>query len=294
MSVAGTGTRTNIHALIARVRGLVLEVAPELLSIFDIYAQEAIFARALFAPQLDTLPGAACVLEIGAGMMLLSCQLQSEGLQVTAVEPVGPGFSHFHRLQSIVLSFAKSEGCLPRIVPVAAEELRLSDEFQFAYSTNVMEHVAEVHKVIERVVASLRVGGTYRFTCPNYLFPYEPHFNIPTLFSKHATEKWLGRRIFSSERVTDAEGTWRSLNWVTVPQIRAAVRSLPNATVSFDRRLLSATLERIVHDQAFSQRRSIWLRDLIGYLVKLRLHMTANWIPALLQPIIDCTIVRTS
>jgi SAM-dependent methyltransferase len=294
MIATGANTSTDIQAFVERARCCVLKEAPELGPLFEVYAQEALFARALFAPQLNALPKAARVLEIGAGMMLLSCQLQSEGFDVTAVEPVGPGFSHFHRLQDIVLSFAKVNRCVPRVVAIAAEELTLNDEFQFAYSMNVMEHVADVRKVIERTVASLRVGGIYRFACPNYLFPYEPHFNIPTLISKRATEKWLGRRIMSSTRVEDAEGTWRSLNWVTVPQIRAAVRSLPHAEVSFDRRLISAMLERVVHDREFAERRSTWVRDVVGYLVKCRLHTAASWIPALLQPIIDCTVVRTA
>jgi hypothetical protein len=49
----------------------------------------------------DTLPGfvaialGAAVLEIGAGSLLLNCQLMKEGFAITTLEPLGAGFSDF-------------------------------------------------------------------------------------------------------------------------------------------------------------------------------------------------------
>eukprot|EP00494_Astrolonche_serrata_P011852 UN11950 len=63
-----------------------------------------------------------------------------------------------------------------------------------------MEHVDDVDQVIRNVADSLRHGGTYRFTCPNYFFPYEPHFNIPTLLSKNLTEKLLPKKFTRTNR----------------------------------------------------------------------------------------------
>lgn len=286
-------TTSDILGFISGVRAFVQAQAPDLVKTFDIYAQEAVVGRALFAPQLHSLKRAAPIVEIGAGMMLLSCQLQREGFEVTAVEPVGPGFSHFHRLQALVLQYAEGQGCAPRVVPMAAEDMSFDGAFDFAYSMNVMEHVRDVQAVITRSIAALRIGGQYRFTCPNYLFPYEPHFNIPTLISKRATEKYLGSRIFRNPNIDDPHGTWRSLNWITVPQIASVAHRLPNADVSFSRQLLSDTLERILHDPVFAARRSAWANGIIKALVNSRLHKIAKWVPASAHPIIDCTLTRT-
>ena len=76
------------------------------------------------------------------------------------------------------------------------------------------------HVFLKTVGNSLVVGASYRFTCPNYLFPYEPHFNIPTLFSKQITEECLGTGYLAVTTVPDPAGTWKSLNWINVVQIK--------------------------------------------------------------------------
>ena len=286
-------TTSGPLGFVSDVRAFVQAEAPDLMKTFDVYAQEAVVGRALFAPQISALKQSAPIVEIGGGMMLLSCLLQNEGFEVTAVEPVGPGFSHFHRLQALVLQYAKRQGCAPHVVPIAAEDMLFDGAFDFAYSMNVMEHVRDVEAVIVRSIAALRVGGQYRFTCPNYLFPYEPHFNIPTLISKSATEKCFGSQIFNNPNLDDPPGTWRSLNWITVPQIASVARRLPNTDVSFSRQLLSDTLERVLHDPAFAARRSAWANRIIKALVNSRLHKIAKWVPASAHPIIDCTLTRT-
>jgi hypothetical protein len=127
----------------------------------------------------------------------------------------------------------------------------------------------------------------------NYLFPYEPHFNIPTLFSKQLTEKLLKGQIFRNKNIPDPEGTWKSLNWIDVIQIRKGIKRLPELSVTFNRRLLASTLERVVFDKDFSMRRSKWVYVVIVALVQLRLHYVVGFVPATLQPIIDCAVTRT-
>ena len=60
---------------------------------------------------------------------------------------------------------------------------------------NVMEHVEDPALAVDRLTAMLVPGASYRFLCPNYLFPYEPHFNMPTFGSKALTERLMRRRI---------------------------------------------------------------------------------------------------
>ena len=53
-------------------------------------------------------------------------------------------------------------------------------------------------QVVARISDVLSAGASYRFLCANYLFPYEPHFNIPTFGSKALTFWLMRARIESS------------------------------------------------------------------------------------------------
>ncbi|MFD2643980.1 class I SAM-dependent methyltransferase [Pseudomonas japonica] len=262
-------------------------------TLFDTYAEEALFGRRLIAPDLEHLPAGSAILEVGAGAMLLSSQLTREGFKVTALEPTGSGFSHFERMRQVVLESAGEGGFEPTLCAIRAEQLDQPDTFDYGFSVNVMEHVDDVGATLERVADSLKAGATYRFTCANYLFPYEPHFNLPTLFSKRLTERVLGPRIFNSRRVTDPVGTWRSLNWITVPQVAGIVRRSGRMQVIFDRSMLVCAFERILSDPLFARRRSPLVCSLITAMVKVRLHKLLSFIPASMQPIIDCRISKT-
>ena len=182
------------HELSARI-----PPAEELSAWLETAYGEAVFGATILAEDLAVLPRSARVLDVGAGSMLLSCALQLAGVQVTALEPVAPGFSHLDRLRAMVLEVSAGRGVVPHWLPIPAEALTLESTFDYAFSINVMEHVDDVALVIARVVAALRPGGVYRFVCPNYLFPYEPHFDMPTLFSKALTERVFGHRIRTSK-----------------------------------------------------------------------------------------------
>lgn len=217
-----------------------------------------------------------------------------EGFEVTALEPTGEGFSHFDQMRHMVLNKARSQGCCPTILDLPAERLVAVSCFDYAFSVNVMEHVDDVARVLETVGRSLSVGAIYRFTCPNYLFPYEPHFNIPTFFSKRLTESLMGRKIFGNERVPNPFGVWKSLNWINVLQVGRCVRRLSELRVTFNRSMLVSTLGRIVADPKFAARRSPSMRRFLSGLVHLRMHYLLGLVPALLQPIIDCSIQKIS
>ncbi|MEI7612353.1 MAG: methyltransferase domain-containing protein [Betaproteobacteria bacterium] len=282
----------DIEDFLRALREFLLVNHANLLPLYDTFAQESRFARAWIAPSLVDLQDGSEILEVGAGLMLLSCQLQREGFFVTALEPIEGGFSMFSELQGVVLQYADKNGFAPRLFPIAAEELQTEKVFAFAYSVNVMEHVRSVPRALERICRSLVVGGEYRFTCPNYYFPYEPHFNIPIILSKRITKMVFSEAILRSSRVTDPIGTWASLNWINVRQIQHIVDKTNGLTLRFDRDLIVHTLERVALDPDFAKRRSAWVRAVIGTIVKLGIHRFTRFVPALLQPIIDCRIKR--
>ena len=282
----------GIGLWLADVRSFVLDQAPEIVPVLDAYAGEAQYGRSFIAADLARLVPGAHVLELGAGSLLLSCQLAREGFQVTALEPVGPGFSHFDRLRDLVLEFARSRGHAPRLLTMPAEQLDMRGQVDFAFSVNVMEHVVDVTRVIERVAASLKAGARYRFTCPNYLFPYEPHFNLFTLFSKTMTARFRSRRIFERPDMPDAAEVWRSLNWISVPMVAQAARALAGIDVKFNRQLLVHTVERMASDPQFAARHTGVLRVVLLALLRFRLHRLFGMVPASLQPVMDCSIAR--
>lgn len=276
-----------MEAFIHDVRRDVQAQAPELLNLFDIHANESRFGRQWLEEELSKLRPEDKLLEVGAGMLLLACQLKHEGFAVTALEPVGEGFTHFYRLQQCVLAYAKKHGILPEILPVTGEELAIEKCFAFAYSLNVMEHVADVEKVIVQVTAALTPGGTYRFLCPNYAFPFETHFAIPAFGSKKLT--WfLMRRWIERSAMPDAAGVWASLNWITVGQVKRICRRL-NITPFFYKNILRVYIERALYDKVFQARHPI-----LGYIFeglrKAGLLTAACWIPARFMPVMDCRI----
>jgi SAM-dependent methyltransferase len=263
--------------------------APELRGLFDTMAAEARFAQAWLTGDLARLPRGSSLLEVGGGIFLLSCHLAADGFDVTAIEPTGQGFSEFRRLGNIVLELATAK---PTIAACKAEDFVSHKRFDFAFSLNVMEHVDMPDRAIERVSDVLKPGASYRFLCPNYLFPYEPHFNIPTLLTKRLTWRLLRRRIEGNTAMDDPDGVWRSLNWITVAKVRRFVAREATLTSYFHRATLVWILERGLNDSEFAARRAGWMVAAIRMTVAMRLHHLAGYIPALVQPIMDTRLTK--
>ena len=283
---------SGIGLLIDDLTAFVEQKAPELLGLFHIFAQEAKFGRHWLALNLDILKDGATILEVGGGLMILSCQLMREGYAVTSIEPIGIGFSSFADLQKIILEYAADNGIKPRIITTPVEQLTIEEEFDFAFSINVMEHIEDVAQGLAMVYKAVKPNAAYRFTCPNYLFPYEPHFNIPTFFSKRLTERLLRKSLFNNDTVNDPIALWNSLNWINVYQIKKICAGLPDAELNFDSKLLGESFERIVKDHEFAKRRPIWLKKLIRLIIFLRIHRVTAYLPLLVLPIIDCSITK--
>lgn len=267
---------------------------PELVPFFDKYANEAQFGRRWLAPDIAKLPKGAAILEVGAGFLLLSCQLAREGFSVTALEPIGEGFSQFEKIRGYVMEYARHDGITYSLLECPVEQLDASNCFDLAFSVNVMEHVISVDAALKRVARSLRPNGIYRFTCPNYQFPYEPHFNLPTFFSKSLTEKILRRAILNSRRATEPQIMWNSLNWIGVKQVRQICAALPGVSVRFHTSMISETLERAITDREFANRRSPWIVSVARFLVSIGAHRYFVRLPAGMQPILDCEMSMAS
>lgn len=282
----------RIDSWLSGVADIVDREAPNLRPMFDVFAAEARFGRQWLAPVLASLAAGARILEVGAGLMLLSGQLAREGFEVVALEPIGEGFDDFRSLQALVLRHAQAAEVHWRVLDARAEDLQERDQYDLAFSINVMEHVGDVAATLRSVTRALKPGASYAFTCPNYRFPYEQHFALPILGSKRFTERVFGRAIRGSRRMPDPLGVWRSLNWIHVGMIDRCCAQLGDVDWRYDRAFLSRALQRVTHDAEFASRRPGWLLWLCRVAVATGLHRLGALLPAAIQPGIDCNIRR--
>lgn len=282
-----------LDAWIDRARRHLLAAAPDLADLIDDYAGEARFGASVIAGDLSRAGAGAHVLEVGAGAGLLSAALQAAGYRVTALEPLGAGFTHMARLRALVDDYTSAEGLAIERLDIAAEALTSGGQaFDLAFSINVMEHVDDVGAVLRGVWAALGPGASYHFLCPNYRFPYEPHFGIPTLGTKALTWRVFERRILASPVVVDPPGTWASLNWISVNHVRRLCRREFGVTPQFDRGVTYRFVQRAVADPSFQRRHGVALRTLARAVDALGLARLAFLVPPGVQPAMSCRLTR--
>jgi 2-polyprenyl-3-methyl-5-hydroxy-6-metoxy-1,4-benzoquinol methylase len=284
----------KLDSFIADLRVDIQSKSQELVPLFDTFSQEALVAYTWLVPNLKCLNSKSEVLEVGAGLMILSCYLVKCGFKITALEPIGRGFSEFKTLQKLIIDYAVKNYCNPTIETTSIESFKLTRHFDFAFSVNVMEHVKDYSKAIVVVHDALKTNGQYRFSCPNYIFPYEPHFNIATLFNKKLTEFVFNDKIYNNQKLEDPAGVWESLNWISVCKINKVVKSIDKATIFFNTKIISDIILRTTTDSVFASRRSKWMIEIAEFTVKFKLNKLFDYLPASLIPIIDCTITRNS
>jgi hypothetical protein len=136
-------------------------------------------------------------------------------------------------------------------LPIGVESLdpAVHGRFALVFSANVLEHVEVPGLALDRMQALLSDGGVQRHVCPNYAFPYEPHFFIPLIpLLPSATARLLPSSITHT-------GLWASLNFVTAGHVYrwASKRGLRPA---FDAGVLAEALDRFVDDTVFAERHS--------------------------------------
>ena len=192
------------------------------------------------------LPEDGRILEVGAGLGLLSAALAMLGQDVVALEPAGPGFDSNRELSPTI---RRETAVGYDLLPIPAEELRpeIHGHFDLAFSINVLEHVPDPTEALRRLDACLAPRAVMLHTCPNYRVPFEPHFGIPLLPIRPAATR---RLLPSSIRDT---GLWHSLNFVTARDVDELASRLL-ADVRFQPSELAYTLDRLATDEMFRGR----------------------------------------
>jgi 2-polyprenyl-3-methyl-5-hydroxy-6-metoxy-1,4-benzoquinol methylase len=207
------------------------------------YINESWVALELVEPLLQ--PGAR-ILEIGSGIGFFAGFLSSQGFDVVELEPVGAGFEFIGAARA---ALARDDGPDHLDIGVEALDPELHGRFDLIYSLNVLEHVPDWQRALEAAGAVLAPGGTMCQSCPNYSFPYEPHFGIPLVpLRPSETARLLPARITDSD-------LWCSLNWVTLKGVRQWAEE-HDYSIDFEAGRLADALERLSTDAQFADRHS--------------------------------------
>jgi SAM-dependent methyltransferase len=209
------------------------------------YAAECRYGSRLIAMRL---PASGRILEVGAGLGMLSSYLRKLGHDIVALEPCTSGFDFFTGIQAVLLEEAGTD--MP-VLRVGAEELSPSnhDYFHFIFSINVLEHIPDATGAMRGMTSVLASGGRMWHTCPNYAFPYEPHFGLPLIpLFPRATTLLLPHRVSESQ-------LWQSLNFITYFRLKQLARANGLST-TFRAGTMAEALSRLDSDYEFATRQS--------------------------------------
>jgi SAM-dependent methyltransferase len=216
---------------------------------FKLSDEEAAFGFSEVSRLLTGRHGLAC-LEVGSGPALLLAKLKDAFRDSTfeGIEPVGSGF-------------AKTEAPLAKVRERARltihrcgyEAFKTDRRFDLIFSINVFEHVSDWRHYLRWSYDLLAPGGVSLILCPNYAFPWEPHFRIPTVINKAITARLFAQTIAAHERDHDYAGLWSSLNYVTKRQVLAYARA-NGLTIDSDEKIMRRMFQRLFTDSEFATR----------------------------------------
>jgi len=235
----------------------------------QIYINET---RVSFDLVRDLLSKNQRILEVGAGLCLLSLFLKREGYDVYALEPAIGGFELFNRLKQIVLE--QHPDISLQVIEHPAQQLsaQSNGSFDFIFSNNVLEHIPDWQRALVAMLGVLVEGGCMVHACPNYSVPYEPHYGVPVLRRFPA----LSRRLFLPP---DADtGIWDSLNFISHRQVRCFARQ-QGCSLSFCKGLIYQALARIQSDPLFRERHKGLVASVAGLLSKSGLLKLMRYLP---------------
>jgi 2-polyprenyl-3-methyl-5-hydroxy-6-metoxy-1,4-benzoquinol methylase len=207
------------------------------------YINESWVALELVEPHLQ--PGAR-ILEIGSGIGFFAGFLSGQGFDVVELEPVGAGFEFIGAARAALALDDRPDHL---DIGVEALDAEMHGRFDVVYSLNVLEHVPDWRVALDSAGSVLAPDGTMCQSCPNYSFPYEPHFGIPLL----PVRPWVTARLLP-QRITDSD-LWRSLNWVTLKGVRQWAEG-HGYSIDFEAGRLADALERLSTDAQFANRHS--------------------------------------
>jgi 2-polyprenyl-3-methyl-5-hydroxy-6-metoxy-1,4-benzoquinol methylase len=258
----------------------------------DLYVNEANFIYSLIEEDLNVEP--MNFYEIGSGIGLLSRMVAEKGHNVIATEPATSGFGVVKVLQKVIEESFVTDSKTPIYYSATAEDLTLELQeeylsFDYIFCANVVEHVINLSRFFDAILPLKSQKGTFRFVCPNYTFPYEPHFGFITLFSKKLTYIFYKKRIqkLAVQRDEDLVEFYKDLSFPTIRKINRILKK-SGFKIEFNTNATKKYILRTLNDEYFAKRKKV-ISSVVKIVSKPLLYIL--WLPPKsLLPIIDCNI----
>jgi SAM-dependent methyltransferase len=271
--------------------GLITVERPELIDLFLTYQNEAIAARRFLQSSLIELNSGDEILEIGGGILALAVQLASEGFRVTTVEPMGQGFTGISFIMNKFSEIAQDEKLTFNLMEFPIEDCEFDNKFNFIFSINVMEHLKDPYAILKQMNNALKLGGAHRFFCPNYDFPYEPHFG-KWIFLRKNQAFHLKPKFARKARVDliDPKGLYQSINYLTLRKINS-YSAKHNLHFQSNKNAFYEILVRSLADSGLQERHQS-LHKTVLLMKKIGVLGLAKLFPRNFQPIIDMRIFK--
>jgi SAM-dependent methyltransferase len=253
------------------------------------YIGEADFYFSLLKPDLQAIKKGSAVVEIGSGTGLLSMYIANLGFKVYSFEPQSNGFTDMLKMKEVLSECWESEFPVINFIGDYYSEsyLNENDVIDYILAVNVIEHIPNYGELIQNVKKKMNSNSIFRIICPNYLIPYEPHFDIPTFFNKKSTFFLLRNKILNSD-LSDPLEFWDDLSWPTPSKVKKVVVD-SGLSVAFSRQTTKSYLERPVMDDSFKQRKNKLTFQAIKLISKVLIPVLP-FVPLKLMPMIDCKV----
>ena len=118
----------------------------------------------------------------------------------------------------------------------------------------------------------LEPSGLMVHVCPNYAFPYDPHFGIPLVpFRPDLTAMVLPRRIARS-------GAWHSLNFISAARLKRLTAQY-GLEARFETGQLADMIRRVQDDPVFAERHGGFAAALLKATRTLGVEQAARMLP---------------
>ena len=153
------------------------------------------------------------------------------------------------------------------------------------FSVNVLEHVPRPAEFILMATNHLAHDAQFRFVMPNYLFPYEPHLGVPTLFGKRISYRLLRKRLLASG-IESPEDFWRDLSWPQLPQLRRELAGL-QVPHCFSSVAMTHYINRAGRDPTFRERHPVVARIIGSGTMVMTSARLMTTLPLSLLPVMD-------
>ena len=194
------------------------------------------------------------VLEIGSGTGILLNELK-ENFPDIQFSGIDPNISGFHNLKTII-SKLNEDGYNIKVESTGVEKYSSDKKFDLIFSINVFEHVEDQIQYLLKTHELLNKNGLNVILCPNYDFPYEPHFVIPIIINKKITKFIFNSKIKNFEKKENEHGLWDGLSFLGRKKIEKILKN-HNYTYFLDDTIKARMLNRLNSDKAFKKRQGI-------------------------------------